>query len=150
MPEVFTLRPVITPLRDWMRAHGGFAVLVGVESAVGVPNVRRIWADALPAKVWVNNTLAAAHIVIQRVGGGTDSPLDRPLVQLEVWGRTGTEAETVMAGALTIMESTISGTVLASGLRFRGWTTVSIVPFPDPPTDQPRYIATGEIAVAAT
>jgi Protein of unknown function (DUF3168) len=119
-------------MRDYLRADASLAALVGNRVFFGIPD-----------------RVAFPLVTVTRVSGGDDPstiPIDRPLLQLDCWGRKGnkTEAFNVAAAvrdALFAISNTTSGTALLYGASVIGG-----VFFPDPETDQPRYVLTVELA----
>lgn len=133
MTETVTLVAVSASLRDWLRSHTSLDALIG----------DRVYVGGLPT----GTTLSS--IVLRRVGGLTDGPIDRPLIQFDVRHPTsGASAEAIAAALLTLLLSTNAGTVIVAGLLFMGANAETApIWLPDPEADTPRYVLTVEIAV---
>lgn len=142
MTQAVTIAPCTNAIRDWLRAQPVIVSAFGTDTGLGKPAV---YAGGLPA------TTAYPAARIQRVGGSPDGPLDRPLIQFDVFGavRTGDTAETAAAVLVSLLESTRAGTVLEAGLLFMGASVESALWSPDPTSDQPRMVITAEITVKA-
>lgn len=130
MSPTYTVAPVTKPLRDWLR---------GQIAAVG----QRVYAGGLEKDA----TLPA--IALERVGGFTTEPLDRPLIQFDVWASKGDTAETVAMALVSLLLSTAPGTQVAAGLAFMGATVESAVWLPDPASQTPRFVITVEVTTRA-
>lgn len=133
MTHAVLLRPVTTPLRDWLRASTTF----------DTAPANQIYAGGLPTGI------TGESIVLIRVGGFDDGSFDRPLIQFDVRAATGTAAEALAANLKSLLVSTPANTALTATLRFMGATVESDVWSPDQPGDTPRYVITTEITVQA-
>lgn len=132
MTQTLTRRAVSVPLRDWLRA----------QSIAGVAG--QVYVGGLPTGT------TGGSIVLFRVGGLTDGPIDRPLIQFDVRAVTGSAAEAIAAALLTLLESTPASTALTSTLHYMGAASVADpIWSPDQPGDTPRYVLTVELAVKA-
>lgn len=128
--ETVTYAPASAALRDWLRGLN-LAGVVGARVFVGgIPD-----GTAMPA------------VEVTRVGGITDAPFDRPLVQFDCWSASGTQAETVAAALMTLLES--SAGVALSGVRLLGATCQSPVFLPDDAARLARYVVTAEVTFKA-
>lgn len=124
--------PISASLRDWLKSQN-VAGLVGAHVYVG----------GLPTGT------TGSSIELFRVGGITDGPVDRPLIQFNVRASTGSVCEQIVAALLELLEST-GPTALSAGLVFMGVASVAApIWSPDLPGDTPRYVLTVEVAVKA-
>jgi hypothetical protein len=135
MTQTLTRRSITAPLRDWLRTQN----VAGVDGSGD-----QVYAGGLPTGT------TGGSIVLFRVGGQTDGPIERPLIQFDVRAATGSAAEAIAAALLALLESTQAGTALTSTLHFMGCASVTEpIWSPDQPGDTPRYVITVELAVKA-
>lgn len=116
-------------LRDWLRTVTRLTNIVD----------QRIWAGGLPDDA----TLPA--VVITRVGGGLDRPLDVGLYQFDCWASTGSGAAQLVSALLEVLYGTPSGTT-AGKVTYGGCADdAQVVWLPDPVGDTPRYTVTAQV-----
>ena len=128
------LRPWLGGLRDWLRAASAVTALVGTRTYLG----------ALP----LGSPLPA--LVVSRVGGGMDGyTYDAAMIQVEAWAASGSQAETLITAAVTVLASAPEATALNASAQLMGARLNALLWFPDPDTDIPRYIATVDVDVRA-
>lgn len=133
MTQTLLRRPITTVLRDWLRAQN----ITGVDGSGD-----QVYAGGLPTGT------TGGSIVLFRVGGQSDGPIERPLIQLDCRDDTGSGAEIIVAALLALLESADASTALASNLHLMGVASVAApIWSPDQPGDTPRYIVTVELAV---
>lgn len=130
-------------LRTWLRTRTALTALVGQRIFFGVP--RGAGESSFPL------------VAIQRVGGGddaSDAPLDRALIQLDVWGQLDASGNGRKADAWAVVNALRTqlgamgpDTTLASGVIGHGATVESVGWLPDPDSDRPRYAVTAEVTV---
>jgi len=133
MVDTVLLRPWLGGLRDWLRAAPAVVALVGTRTYLG----------ALP----LGSPLPA--LVVSRVGGGMDGyTYDAAMIQVEAWAASGSQAETLITTAVTVLGSQLP-TVLSPSAQLMGARLNALLWYPDPDTDIPRYIATVDVDVRA-
>jgi hypothetical protein len=134
----------LTPIRDWLRGLDD-----DLAANVYVTNVGTIPTDAYVGRDDAND-LTRATIGIARVGGGVDTPFDRPLVQFDCRvPKTGpATAAGMLAGRLcTILDGPgLYGPVPMTGLWLLAADVQSNLPFPD---RFPRHVVTADVTVQA-
>lgn len=136
MTQTLTRRSISGPLRDWLRSQS----VAGVDT--DDENREQVYVGGLPTGT------TGGSIVLFRVGGITDGPIERPLIQFDVRAGTGSAAEAIAAALLALLESTPASTALTSTLHFMGVASVTDpIWSPDQPGDTPRYVITVELAV---
>lgn len=132
MTQAVLYRPVTSVLRDWLRAHATF----------DTTPTNQIYAGGLPTGI------SGESVALFRVGGLTDGPVERPLIQFDVRATTGSAAEALVTELLSLLESTAPGTELAANVIYMGAASVTApIWSPDQPGDTPRYVLTVEMAV---
>jgi hypothetical protein len=101
-----------TAIRDWLRAEATITAVVS----------DRTWAGGLPS------TYTLPAIVIHRVGGGLDGPVDLGVYQLDCLASTSTGAATVANAVVSFLSSSSGRVALSSTLRFGGATVQAVTP----------------------
>jgi hypothetical protein len=125
-------------LRDYLKADAGVAALIGNRVFYGVPSGATFPLVTIPGQV----------------GGGQDpgeAPLDRPLYQLDRWGRKPDGLPTLYALESAVrdaLDALRNATVVGSAVLY-GATLAGAVDFPDPADDRPRRILTVDITARA-
>lgn len=131
-------------LRTWLRGRAAITALVGQRVFFGVPDKAETWP----------------LITIRRVGGGDDpgiAPVDRALVQLDVWGDIDASGHGKKADATTLvntLRAELSAvdrrTALTASVHALGISVESVVWLPDPDNDRPRYVVTAEVTALSS
>lgn len=132
----------LTPLRDWLRGSG-LADKVYVVGQSGLPTEAFVGGDDAA-------DLIGTVIGITRIGGGTDHPFDRPLIQFDCWApRAGaaTVAGDVAAALCTELEQPgLYGPIPLAGMWLRAAGIVSNLPIS---STHPRHAVTADVVVQA-
>lgn len=128
-------RPVMAPLRDWLRAHPSISA--------------DVWVGSLPKE---GASLPA--VVLTRVGDGPPAEwLQSPLVQADCISEDGPTAEALAAAVETALHVAAPETVLGTApdaIRLMGAETLSTVALPDPDdTRRQRYVVTFSLTAKA-
>lgn len=137
MAEAVTIAPVETPVRDWLRS-------LNVAGTVG----DSVFCGGLPRGH--DLTVDGDAIVVQRVAGVNDGPIDQPTIQFNIWSKSGAQTEVIEAALRTLLLSTPEGTVLAGTTRFHGAAGINSFWAPAPDTDHPRRIVTATLSIITT
>lgn len=116
-------------LRDWLRTVDAVTDIVG----------QRVWAGGLPD----DPDLPA--VVIARVGGGLDRPIDVGLYQFDCWASTGSGAALLVSALLGVLYGTPSGTAVGNVTYGGTADGAQVVWSPDPVDDTPRYTVTAQV-----
>jgi hypothetical protein len=131
-------------LRDWLREQPSLQALVARRVFFGVPRNARQWP----------------LVTVQRVGGAEDiseAPVDRALVQIDVWGeidgsgngdKAGTTA--VVNALRSLLGSVKHRTPLNATVDALGVTVAGVAWVPDPADDRPRYVVTAEVTAVSS
>lgn len=123
-------------MRDYLRANAGVTALVGNRVFFGLPA-----RCAFPA------------VVVRRVAGGQDpgeAPIDRPLLQIDCWGKPGNKANAhATAAAVRDALTAIHGRTTQGSTVLFGAQVIGAVFSPDPETDQPRYSLSVDLTARA-
>lgn len=127
-------RPVMAPLRDYLRAHSGVSA--------------DVWVGSLP------HGAALPAVVLTRVGDGPAAEwLQSPLVQADCIDEDGPTAEALAAAVETALHTAKPETVLGTApdaIRLMGAETLSTVALPDPDdTRRQRYVVTFSLTAKA-
>lgn len=133
-------------LRYFLRAHPATHALVGNRVFFAVP--RHTNANSWPL------------ITVARVGGARDPsevPLDRPFIELQVWGELDGNGNAKKDGATAVVNALRSalddignGTALGSEVAGYGVQEAGVAWAPDPDTGRPRYVVTAEVAALSS
>lgn len=131
-------------LRTWLRGRAAITALVGQRVFFGIPRKASTWP----------------LITLQRIGGGDDqsqAPIDRALVQIDVWGALDDSGNGMKADTTTVVNTlraelaTVDRrTALNADVDCLGIVVVGVVYLPDPDNDRPRYSVTAEVAAISS
>lgn len=131
-------------LRTWLRGRAAVSALVGQRVFFGVPEKASTWP----------------LVTVRRVGGGDDpgiAPVDRALVQIDVWGDIDASGHGKKADATTLvntLRAELSAvdrrTALSASVDALGISVESVVWLPDPDNDRPRYVVTAEVTTLSS
>lgn len=126
MTTSWTLAAPTSALRDWLRGAG-----LSVDA--------RVYAGGLPADA----TLPA--VVLHRVSGTFDGPIDVGVYQVDCWAATGPAAETLAYEVASLLVSTAPTDVGAVRVAGTVVESVAAVPDPDDP-DVYRYTVAAQVS----
>lgn len=132
----------LTPVRGWLRTLGLVGQRVYVVGQGGLPTEAFVNADDA-------GDLAGTVIGISRVGGGVDTPFDRPLVQFDCWAPkagAATVAAELAADLCTHLDQLTYRPVVLDELVLQGASIESNLPVP---STHPRHVVTADVTVKA-
>lgn len=99
-------------------------------------------------------------VTVQLVGtvpDPSDAPIDRALIQLDVWGSIGAsgngkkaEATALVNTVRALLHSIHQPTPMGTSVTVFGCNVESVAWLPDPPSDRPRYVVTAEVTAISS
>ncbi len=134
MTETHTIIEPTTAIRDWLRTKPTITAAVGVDSTDRVA----VYAGGLPGAP----TYPA--VVVTRVGGGLNPPLDLGLYQFDCWAATATAAANLAGVLCSLLESTGPTTLDTITIAGANVNTAAADPDLDNPNTH-RYIVTAQV-----
>lgn len=96
--------------------------------------------DGLKATLDVPKDRPQRFIAVERVGGPTGTYVDRPLVSIQVWGKTRADAS---GAAIAVRDALVQFAVDTPSVG--GVSVQSLINNPDPDSGQARYQLTVQI-----
>lgn len=131
-------------VRDWLRDDTALQALIGRRVFFGVPRNATRWP----------------LVTVQRIGGSQDpgeAPVDRALIQLDIWGEIDGSGNGDKAGATAVLNAVRSRlddvkhrTPLNASVDAFGCEVAGVVWAPDGEDDRPRYALTVEVVAVSS